>query len=85
MLNNSVIKIKNKEPFIYIEKRLNINNLFLTKKKDNIIVSYGSYIICDSNQNIINNLFSNSNNFIDVQKYYKFNKVKIMYWTSVFT
>ena len=83
--NDTIIKIKKIKPFLYIERRLEINNLFIMKNDNNVILSYGSFINIDINPELINNFFYNSNDFSQINKYYKYNKMKIMYWTSVFT
>lgn len=83
--NETIIKVKNIKPFSYIERRLEVNNLFIMKKDDNIVLSYGSFINVDINPELINNFFYNSNDYQQIKKYYKYNKMKIMYWTSVIT
>jgi hypothetical protein len=83
LLEDTIIKIKNTTPIIYIEKRLDINNVLLTKLDKNLILSYGSYIVCDINENMINNFFSNSTDYTYIKKFSKYNKVKIFFWTSV--
>jgi len=81
--NETIIKIKNIKPFSYIERRLGINNLFIMKKDDNVVLSYGSFIVIDINPELINDFFYNSSDYQQIKKYYKYNKMKIMYWTSV--
>jgi hypothetical protein len=83
--NETIIKIKNIKPFSYIERRLEINNLFIMKKDNNVVLSYGSFIIIDINPELINDFFYNSSDYQQIKKYYKYNKMKIMYWTSVIT
>lgn len=83
--NETIIKIKNTKPYSYIERRLEINNLFIMKQNKNVILSYGSFINIDINPELINNFFSNSTDYLQIKKYYKYNKMKIMYWTSVIT
>jgi hypothetical protein len=83
--NETIIKIKKINPYLYIERRLEINNLFIMKNDNNVILSYGSFIIIDVNPELLNDFFYNSNNLSQIKKYYKYNKMKIMYWTSVFT
>ena len=83
--NNNIIKINKFEPYFYIERRLEVNNLFLMKKNSEVVVSYGSYIIIDINPDIINSFFNNSNDYSQIYKYHRYNKLKIIYWVSVFT
>ena len=83
--NETIVKIKNNKPYAYIERRLGINNLFIMKKDNDVILSYGSFIIVDVNPELINKFFSNSTDYSQIKKYYKYNKMKIMYWASVIT
>jgi hypothetical protein len=83
--NETIVKIKNTKPYEYIERRLGINNLFIMKKDNNIVLSYGSFITCDIEPELINKFFSNSTDYSQIKKYYKYNKMKIIYWTSVIT
>jgi hypothetical protein len=74
--NETIIKIKNKKIFMYIENELSNKKIFLVKKEDNIILSYGSIINVKNDNTKIDIYF---NNLFDK----KYNNIKIMYWTSV--
>lgn len=82
--NLTIIKIKNKKSIIHIEKRLDNNKLFIAKKDDNIILSYGTCTNIDIDNESIDKFFKNSIADSEIKKYYKYNKIKIIYWVSVF-
>jgi hypothetical protein len=84
LTHDTIIKINKKDSFGYIEKRLEKNNIFLIQQNDKIIISYGSYVIVDISPELIDYFFSKSIEESKIKKYYKYNKVKILYWVSTF-
>jgi hypothetical protein len=80
LVDKSIIKINNVEPFSYIEDRLSKKNMVINKSIDSkIILSYGNYIDLPLNKKKIETLFKNTKNKLDLTHY---NYIKIMYWIS---
>jgi len=80
----NMTKINKTKSFLYIEKKLNKNNFFLLKNNNELIFSYGKSIIVDINPDLINLFLSNTLNSDSIKKYYKYNKIKILYYVSIF-
>ena len=81
--DSTVIKIKNTKSIIYIEKRLDADNLFIAKKGDDIILSYGICINMDADNDTIDSFFNYLMANSQLKKYYRYNKMKIICWISV--
>ncbi len=81
---NNMTKINKTKSFLYIEKKLNKDNFFLLKNNKELIISYGKSIIVDINPDLINLFFYNTLNSDSIKKYYKYNKIKILYYVSIF-
>jgi len=82
LVNKSIIKIKNSKPFEYIESKLEKNNIFILNKDSKIVISYGNILELPIVEIQLKRFFSNSNNQVELNNLLKFNRVKIMYWTS---
>jgi hypothetical protein len=81
---NNMTKINKTKSFLYIEKKLNKDNFFLLKNNKELIISYGKSIIVDINPDLINLFLNNTLNSDSIKKYYKYNKIKILYYVSIF-
>lgn len=80
--NNLVYIDKNIKNINYIEKRLNKNKIFLTQHNKKIVISYGQYIICNNDfKNLRKKIL---NEIPNIEEYQKYDKIKIMYWTSIY-
>lgn len=83
--SSTLIKIKNTKSILYIEKLLDSDNLFIALKENKIILSYGACIDIDINNEQIEKFFKNSMTELQIKKYYRYNKIKMICWVSVFT
>jgi len=83
LCDSTIIKIKNTKSLIYIENALQANKLFISKRSNDIIFSYGECVDVNIDYDTIEKLFNDLMQSSEVKKYYKYNKVKIMCWTSV--
>lgn len=81
---NNMTKINKTKSLLYIEKKLNKDNFFLLKNNKELIISYGKSIIVDINPDLINLFLNNTLNSDSIKKYYKYNKIKILYCLSIF-
>ena len=82
---STIIKIKDTKSILYIEKLLDSDNLFIAQKENKIILSFGRCIDIDINNEQIEKFFKNSMTESQIKKYYRYNKIKMICWVSVFT
>lgn len=80
--NNKLIKTTNNIFYNYIYKKIKKNNMFILTNNNKLTFSYGNYCSCNIDNKIIDNLFIN--NYHSVKKFYKYNKIKIIYWITTY-
>jgi hypothetical protein len=85
VFGSKIVKIKNTNSIIQIESQLEKYNLFIGQKENHIILSYGKCTEIDINNEQIDLFFKKSMDHIQIQKYYRYNRIKMIYWVSVFT
>lgn len=88
MKNYKLIKIKNNKNLKLILENIQKNKIFILKKKNNYLLSYGKFLTINNNDDIINLFFKKNlinNNIKDNQNYEiisKFDYITIFYWIS---
>lgn len=81
LVNNTIIKIINTNPYKYIENRLANNNVVLLVKDNKIILCYGKCIDCDFDLIIFKD-FLNITSQTLLNHLEKFSNIKIFFWIA---